>query len=149
MYNNIYLVIYCHNPFSIPLSGNIDTYCFDKTGTLTSTKVIIKGIVFNEVDGIIYNVNELKNEVRYILSGCVDCVKSIDKITGDPIDEALLDYTSYTINSSNVLSPINNHKYFFNYYYYYREPFIKRIHIYQFSSDRKRLSTIVLVNGDY
>lgn len=68
------IVIFCNNPFTIPLSGNLDVYCFDKTGTLTSTKVLIKGIVYNEIDGIIYNNSELNNETRMILAGCIDCV---------------------------------------------------------------------------
>ena len=38
-------LVFCTEPFRIPLAGKLDVLCFDKTGTLTKDKMILKGVV--------------------------------------------------------------------------------------------------------
>ena len=38
-------LVYCTEPFRIPLAGRLDVLCFDKTGTLTKDQMILRGVV--------------------------------------------------------------------------------------------------------
>jgi manganese-transporting P-type ATPase len=45
---NIFVAIFCTEPFRIPSAGRVDICCFDKTGTITAENLVVEGIAGTE-----------------------------------------------------------------------------------------------------
>jgi cation-transporting ATPase 13A1 len=121
------LGIWCTEPFRIPMAGKVDICCFDKTGTLTSDKMILSEIL-SEDD---------KKWPRLVLGGCHSLINIDGQTVGDPMELAGFIGAQFTLQKDhNIVN--NNTK--------------RKIRItkrYPFSSELKRMSTIVSTDKDY
>eukprot|EP01147_Barroeca_monosierra_P010353 gene10353-2488_t len=101
------LMVYCTEPFRIPLAGKIDTCLFDKTGTITTDELVAAGVIaisqFDEatahkqhkklacsVPQERQSMNTMPLEASAVISGCHSLVDIDGKVTGDPVEEAAL-----------------------------------------------------------
>ena len=73
-------LIFCTEPFRIPLAGRISTCCFDKTGTLTSTEMVFENLIVKD--------DEKRDEAQLVLAACNSLTFVGTRLVGDPIEIA-------------------------------------------------------------
>jgi len=129
------LGIFCTEPFRIPFAGKIDVCCFDKTGTLTSDNLILKGIAgINSMDSLL-PPTEIPDEVGITLGGCNSLLHIDGKLMGDPMETASLKAIGWSSKGDVAVSQKGKYS-------------VRIIHRYHFSSELKRMSTIVSLEGE-
>ena len=112
--------------------GSCNVICSDKTGTLTQNKMTVTKIYVNEIKGFENLTNEELKMMLYFAICCDAKVEEKDgKVVriGDPTELALLDMNTLYGNES-----INDYK---------------RVLDLPFDSDRKLMTTVILVEGKY
>lgn len=154
--------IFCTEPFRIPSAGRIDVCCFDKTGTLTSDELKLHGVVglethvakdkrsksHGELD--IVAPEHLPLDSELVLAGCQSLVLLNGQVVGDPLELTAVQGIKWNVvfgsNHAQGGSSVQP-SYFSN-----RRGEIQSIdilHRYSFSSEHKRMSTVVsVVKGD-
>jgi cation-transporting ATPase 13A1 len=145
-----HLLVFCTEPFRIPLAGKLNVLCFDKTGTLTKDKMILKGVVGAQdltIDSIaakneesseaianIVEANTCSDIVVSIMAGCHSLMKGkTGNVMGDPMELVSLEASGFSIGGIDGTVAMNME----------RKLQLKVKHRYPFSSALKRMSVIV------
>ena len=110
-------LIFCTEPFRIPLAGKVDACCFDKTGTLTSDNLVMKGVagapgVFDEAGLAAWEpatkavpVTELGEVPTRILAGCHSLVTLNGALVGDAVEVATLKGLGWAVLRGGLVIP--------------------------------------------
>ncbi len=163
------LGIFCTEPFRIPLAGAIDVCCFDKTGTLTADEFHVKGIAGldptspppssaakadayhgtvaaaaaaaatgkKRKEFALLAADKAPDMTKWVLAACHSLVPIVNDrggdatLVGDPVEQSALDAVQYTF-TKDLASARNGTK-------------LRLVSRFPFSSELKRMSTIVLV----
>lgn len=148
--------IFCTEPFRIPLAGRIDVCCFDKTGTLTSDELTVRGVVgldvtsnknishHGELD--IISPENLPIDTELILAGCQSLVQLHGSTLGDPLELASLRSIRWNVVSggrNGVSTNMARPSYMSSLYAEIES--VDILHRFSFSSDMKRMSTVVSI----
>ena len=150
--------IFCTEPFRIPLAGKITTCVFDKTGTLTKESLLLKGFVYplqsespsddklsaSSINKEVAFETNLKNEaspvfdrMSAVMGGCHTIIEVDKVLQGDPIELLFFSNSDFRFNASAKQTVYAKNT--------MRTLTIKRI--FAFSSELKRMSAIVRLNG--
>ncbi|EDQ86672.1 uncharacterized protein MONBRDRAFT_28103 [Monosiga brevicollis MX1] len=92
-------------PYRVPLAGKIDVVCFDKTGTITQENLDFDGVVL--ADGSVHAADELAKRtdpLAFALAACHSLVAVQGAVTGDPMEQAIVQGVGYTVRSTNKVS---------------------------------------------
>ncbi|RLN89268.1 hypothetical protein BBJ28_00012660, partial [Nothophytophthora sp. Chile5] len=151
--------IFCTEPFRIPFAGRIDVCCFDKTGTLTSDELKLHGVAGleshveaqkprpkhrGELD--IIAPEQLPLDTELVLAGCQSLVLLNGQVVGDPLEMAAVRSIhwslAYGADDDETLSSVQPS------FFSDRRGEIQAVgilHSFSFSSELKRMTTIVSV----
>ncbi|KAG7387437.1 hypothetical protein PHYBOEH_008244 [Phytophthora boehmeriae] len=151
--------IFCTEPFRIPFAGRIDVCCFDKTGTLTSDELKLHGVAglethvkpkrstskhHGELD--IIAAEQLPLDTELVLAGCQSLVLLNNQVAGDPLEMTAVRSIHWCLTNSkdeNSGLPSVQPSFFSD-----RRGEIQAVdimHSFTFSSELKRMTTIVSV----
>jgi len=130
------LGIFCTEPFRIPFAGKLDICCFDKTGTLTSDNLILKGIAGLKSADSLTSPTEIPDESAIALAGCHSLLHVDGKLIGDPMETASLKAIQWSFSKGDVAVSQKG------------KLQVRIVHRYHFSSELKRMSTIVALEGE-
>lgn len=113
----VQLFIYCTEPFRIPTAGRIDVACFDKTGTLTSDAFEVRGVTQLGGAGVaksggggggaasLCSVQALSTEAVYVLGACHSLVLVGDRMEGDPMERAAVEWVEWAMQRDGTCRP--------------------------------------------
>ncbi|VDD77022.1 unnamed protein product [Mesocestoides corti] len=124
------MLIYCTEPFRIPLAGRVDICCFDKTGTLTEDEVVVEGVtgLNGELAEKIVSVRKCPLATVQVLASAHALVHSDSGLLGDPLEKAMLKAVGWSLNSEGVV-------------------YGKTSPRFRFTSSLRRMSTVVGYQG--
>jgi manganese-transporting P-type ATPase len=146
--------IYCTEPFRIPFAGRTDVCCFDKTGTLTSDELKMHGVaglkaIHDPNDGHFRIVapDRLLLDSELVLAGCQSLVFLNGQVMGDPLEATALKNIKWTLafgprqrhGNGSTVEPT---------FFSTSHGIVEGVHIlhrFSFSSDLKRMTTIVSI----
>eukprot|EP00605_Chrysophyceae_sp_TOSAG23-4_P000630 GSChrysophyteH1.ASY1.ANO1.711.1 assembled CDS len=142
-------LVFCTEPFRIPLAGKLDTLCFDKTGTLTTDRMELRGVA-GQVDVPLIDLNAdflgtVPPAALAVMAVCNSLFQTGDgTIQGDPLEVATLKASGFTHppNEGNVVGANQSFKGLTN---AARGLTITRLMLYPFTSALKRMSVIALI----
>jgi Mg2+-importing ATPase len=100
--------------------GNMDIFCSDKTGTLTENKITLVDYV--DLEG------KRSDDVLHLAVSCTSTVQATDRVTGNPLDVALMEYAEKKGLNSSVG---------------------ERVELIPFDYSRRRMSVVVKRNDKY
>ncbi|KAM7540919.1 hypothetical protein Aperf_G00000039450 [Anoplocephala perfoliata] len=129
------MLIYCTEPFRIPLAGRVDICCFDKTGTLTEDEVVVEGVtgLNGELSERIVPVRKCPLTTVQVLASAHALVHSDEGCLGDPLEKAMLKAVGWNLNSEGVVFGKSIP----------RSPPLRIFQRFRFSSQLRRMSTVV------
>ncbi|GMF46859.1 unnamed protein product [Phytophthora fragariaefolia] len=151
--------IYCTEPFRIPFAGRIDVCCFDKTGTLTSDELKLHGVAGlethvepdkyrgkhrGELD--IIAPEQLPLDTELVLAGCQSLVLLNGQVAGDPLEMTAVRSIQWCLTNNadgQEDFPSVQPSFFSD-----RRGEIQSVeilHTFTFSSELKRMTTVVCV----
>lgn len=154
--------IFCTEPFRIPFAGRIDICCFDKTGTLTSDELKLLGVVGLETQVAndkrskhqgeldVISPEQLPLDSELVLAGCQSLVLLNGQVVGDPLELTAMQAIKWNLvfGSNYAQGGTSVQPSFFS----DRRGEIQSLdilHRFSFSSEHKRMSTIVsITKGD-
>ncbi|VDM16591.1 unnamed protein product [Hydatigera taeniaeformis] len=128
------MLIYCTEPFRIPLAGRVDICCFDKTGTLTEDEVVVEGVtgLNGELAEKIIPVRKCPLPTVQVLASAHALVHSESGLLGDPLEKAMLKAVGWSLNAEGVVHGKTTP----------RSP-----PLFRFTSQLRRMSTVVGYQG--
>ncbi|KAF4140688.1 haloacid dehalogenase-like hydrolase [Phytophthora infestans] len=151
--------IFCTEPFRIPFAGRIDVCCFDKTGTLTSDELKLHGVAGleahvepdkyrgkrgGELD--IIAPEQLPLDSELVLAGCQSLVLLNGQVAGDPLEMTAVRSINWCLTGhegrAESLPSVQPS------FYSDRRGEIQAVdilHSFAFSSELKRMTTVVCV----
>ncbi|KAI9982951.1 hypothetical protein PInf_006802 [Phytophthora infestans] len=151
--------IFCTEPFRIPFAGRIDVCCFDKTGTLTSDELKLHGVAGleahvepdkyrgkrgGELD--IIAPEQLPLDTELVLAGCQSLVLLNGQVAGDPLEMTAVRSINWCLTGhegrAESLPSVQPS------FYSDRRGEIQAVdilHSFAFSSELKRMTTVVCV----
>ncbi|KAL4102033.1 hypothetical protein PRIC1_005781 [Phytophthora ramorum] len=151
--------IFCTEPFRIPFAGRIDVCCFDKTGTLTSDELKLHGVAGlethvepdksrskhrGELD--IIAPEQLPLDTELVLAGCQSLVLLNGQVAGDPLEMTAVRSIQWCLENNEDgegALPSVQPSFFSD-----RRGEIQAVdilHSFTFSSELKRMTTVVTV----
>ncbi|KAH9131452.1 hypothetical protein LEN26_007694 [Aphanomyces euteiches] len=141
------LNIFCTEPFRIPFAGKVDVICFDKTGTLTSDDLEMRGVAGLLATSLVKLEDPLQivapaalpMDVQIILAGCHSLMLLDGKTMGDPLEKTILSHIQWDLRAGDIIVPALS--------FLPGSRSVKIVHRYAFSSDLKRMSTIVAIES--
>jgi cation-transporting ATPase 13A1 len=101
-------VIFCTEPFRIPLAGRVDVCCFDKTGTITGEDLIVEGVagVSKSDPKSLTPVHEVNFETTITLAAAHALVLLEDAgVVGDPMEKTTLDALGWALTKGDNIGP--------------------------------------------
>eukprot|EP00189_Rhodosorus_marinus_P013980 CAMPEP_0184746042 /NCGR_PEP_ID=MMETSP0315-20130426/8616_1 /TAXON_ID=101924 /ORGANISM="Rhodosorus marinus, Strain UTEX LB 2760" /LENGTH=1197 /DNA_ID=CAMNT_0027218425 /DNA_START=56 /DNA_END=3646 /DNA_ORIENTATION=- len=136
-------LVFCTEPFRIPLAGKIDVCCFDKTGTLTTDNIKAAGVALPPVgedpaaadEYPLVKPTEASFNASCVLAGCHSLVFVDDELVGDPLELAALLGVEWAYSKSEAAFPRKGSS----------GNGLKILNRFRFSSSLQRMSTIVEV----
>ncbi|KAI9916849.1 hypothetical protein PsorP6_018130 [Peronosclerospora sorghi] len=147
--------IFCTEPFRIPAAGRIDICCFDKTGTLTSDDLKFHGVAGlkthvepknsrNHCDELnITAPEQLPLDTELVLVGCQSLIVLNGELTGDPLEMTTVRTINWNLSNKrkgllraepSVYSDRRG-----------KIQVVEILHTFAFSSELKRMTTVVCV----
>ena len=124
--------LFSTEPFRVPLAGRTKVFLADKTGTLTEDGTQLDGVF---VDGKLSKIDtSLPPHTQYVLAGCHGVSNVDGKLLGEDMEVAVLNTLVHKVSLIDeiVLEPRLT---------------IKILARHAFSSDLKRMSTIIKLSG--
>ncbi|KAH9286492.1 Manganese-transporting ATPase 13A1 [Echinococcus granulosus] len=133
------MLIYCTEPFRIPLAGRVDICCFDKTGTLTEDEVVVEGVtgLNGELAEKIIPVRKCPLPTIQVLASAHALVHSESGLLGDPLEKAMLKAVGWSLNAEGVVHGKTTP----------RSPPLRIYQRFRFTSQLRRMSTVVGYQG--
>ncbi|KAM3172670.1 hypothetical protein ACTXT7_014059 [Hymenolepis weldensis] len=133
------MLIYCTEPFRIPLAGRVDICCFDKTGTLTEDGVVVEGVtgLNGELAERIVPIRKCPLPTVQVLASAHALVHSDSGLLGDPLEKAMLKAVGWNLNTEGVVFGKSVP----------RSPPLRIYQRFRFTSQLRRMSTVVGYQG--
>ncbi|TMW62202.1 hypothetical protein Poli38472_009695 [Pythium oligandrum] len=151
--------IFCTEPFRIPFAGRIDVCCFDKTGTLTSDELKMLGVTglvltkdkdreahASEMD--LVSSEHLPLDTELVLAGCQSLVFLNGQVMGDPLEVTALQNVKWSVRFGYANHAARGESSVEPGIFSARRGVIQSVdilHRFSFSSELKRMSTVVSI----
>lgn len=134
-------LVFCTEPFRIPLAGKVDICCFDKTGTLTSDNMVLEGLTGLPGRGeeLVRDMKQAGAEVVRVLASCQALIQVEGKFVGDPLEKASFTAVGWQHSEKSVTSPKLTGK---------PKEVVTILHRLHFTSALKRMATLVRVEHE-
>ncbi|XP_074593748.1 endoplasmic reticulum transmembrane helix translocase [Brevipalpus obovatus] len=129
------LLIFCTEPFRLPLAGKVNMCCFDKTGTLTSEDLLVQGVTGlknqERPSETVLAIKDAPRETIQVLAACQSLVSLDSRVIGDPLEKSILEAIEWSVTRADAVVPRKG-----------KMPGMRIFHRFHFSSQLKRMSVI-------
>jgi manganese-transporting P-type ATPase len=112
------MMVFCTEPYRVPVAGKLDACLFDKTGTLTTDELVAVGVLDHatltknqnsskgKLDLTLKPMIQVHNEAALVMAGCHSLVVFDEETTGDPLEMAALKSIRWHIGADGKAEPM-------------------------------------------